>query len=178
MPAHGPRGAQPPGTGKGLHLAKHGKLALRVGQKAFAHRRGKQRNGAARLLKLRRKHPLGGAHGHRKRHKGGRHVQRFKAAGHAVLAANRRDTKAHLRVQRAQQAGQRLAPAGGVFAQPLKIFLKGQICFFMRKPAGNQLCNAFGDGKVSAVIRALVADFGRKAVGHAAGGIGLALQHR
>ena len=134
-------------------------------------------HGAAGFLELGAQHAARVAHGGGKADQRGRHVQPFKAAGHAVLAADGGDAQPHLRIQRAEQRRHRLAPALRLFAHVLKIFLEGQVHILVAEPGANQLGHALHHRQESAAVGVRLGQVGVEAPGHAAAGRRLAV-HR
>ena len=86
-----------------------------------------QINFAPRKFELRRNHAVRVHRRHCETHQRRRYVQLFVSAAHRVLAANRRHAESFLRLVRAKQCRERLAPLFGVVAQLLEVFLKTQI---------------------------------------------------
>ena len=122
---------------------------------------------------------LGGQHlacldgGNGEGNQGRRNVQLQERAGHGVLAADSSGTQFQLRIQTAQQSGERLAPALRLGAQFLKELLKGQIGLFIICAGGHQLCHGGVHGIVGAGIGVDAGLVGIVPPGHDAGLIGL-----
>ena len=105
-------------------------------------------------------------------------MQVFKRTGHGVFAADGRNAKADLCVQRTEQSTQRLAPAHGVVAKALKIFLEGQVSMVGFQARCHKLCHTFHHGEIRAVIRALLTDKRVKAPRHCRTCFRFAVRHR
>ena len=76
----------------------------------------------------------------------------LKRTGHGVLAADRCAFQLHLCLECTEQSGERFAPALGVCAGALKVFLEGQPALVPRAASRYDLCNGFNHRVHCAVI--------------------------
>ena len=81
-----------------------------------------------------------------------RHIAVKKAAGHGVLAADGGGAQLQLRVQRAEQRREGLAPTRGLIAELFKKFLQGKICLMIVCACGDEL----GDRGIDRVVRTAI----------------------
>ena len=132
-------------------------------------------DGALRLLELGGDDAAGLADGGGEGHQRGRHIQLLEGAGHAVLTADGGDAEADLRVQCAQQSGQRLAPALRGSAKALEVLLEGQVGVLIAEAGGHQLGHTLDDGHPCAHILVGAHEVGVVAPCHAGAGVGLAV---
>ena len=100
-----------------------------------------------------------------------RHIAVKKAAGHGVLAADGGGAQLQLRVQRAEQRREGLAPTRGLIAELFKKFLQGKICLMIVCACGDEL----GDRGIDRVVRTAIG-VGAQRVGVAAPGHHAALR--
>ena len=103
-----------------------------------------------------RQHVHGAAGRHREGDERRRHVEILEAAGHGVLAADGRDAETQLRLERAEQGGEGLAPALRVGAEALEVFLKTEINVIEFRAGRDQLGAGFHDREIRAVVGALL----------------------
>ena len=89
-------------------------------------------------------------------HECGRHVERLKAAAHGILAADGGDAEIHLRAERAEQGGQRLAPARFVAPELFKILLEAEVHVAERSARGDESGDGLHDREIRAVVGALL----------------------
>ena len=132
-------------------------------------------NSALGLLELGGNHLAGLADGSGKGDQRGGHIQLFKGAGHAVLAADGGNAQTHLGIQSTQQGGQRLAPALGLGAQALKVLLESQVGILIAEAGGHQFGDTVHHGHPCADILVGAHQVGVVAPGHAGAGVGLTI---
>ena len=124
------------------------------------------------LLELGGDHAVGLADGGGEGHQRGGARQVLKGAGHTVLAADGGDAQAHLGVQRAQQGSQGLAPALGLVAQALEIFLEGQVHILIAEAGSHQFGDAVHHRQHGPLVGVGAHQVGVEAPGHARAGGG------
>ena len=105
-----------------------------------------------------------------------RDVHIVERAAHRVLAADRAEAQLLLRSVCAQQGGKRLAEALRVLAQPLEVFLEGEVGSLEVAARRDELGNRLNDRRRRAEERVLLGIVGIKAERHDRCGLALAVQ--
>ena len=152
-------------------MRKHALLTFRLGKAVFAIIRRYQTDLVLWIFERIGADSTCIADSNRKRDQSRWYVNVLKSAGHGILAANGRRAKVNLRLQRAQQRRQRLAPGFRRAGHALEVLLKGQMDIVAARSGRHQLGNGVHHREISAAIGALLADIGIKAVGHHGCGI-------
>ena len=167
---------------RGNHLARanggQNGIIIRGQRSGVVRVAGDKADGVPRFLEFGRNDLARLAGGNREGAERRRNVHLLERARHGVLAANRRDVQIQLRIQRAQQRRERLAPARRIRAHALEIFLEGQIRLLVVKARADQLRHALDDRQIAALIRRLRQDFRVHPVRHAGHGIRHAMTNR
>ena len=132
---------------------------------------------AARRLQFRRHHIPGLRHIHRERNQRRRHVNPLEGSGHRVLASDRRQSEAELRVVGAQKGRKRLAPALRILRHPAEIFLECEPDLRHIASGRRNFHDRRSHRPGRSVIRAPAHQVRIKAVGHHGHGMGPAARH-
>ena len=131
------------------------------------------------LLELRRDHGLAGSDIHREAHQRRRDIDLVEGSGHGVLAADGSKAQLHLRLVRAQQRREGLAPAEGLLiVHSAEVLLEGKVDLSPVAAGSSDLRHGIRHREGRAVERTPLGKIRVEAVAHHGDGVGLAAQDR
>ena len=131
------------------------------------------------LLELRRDHGLAGSDIHREAHQRRRDIDLVEGSGHGVLAADGSKAQLHLRLVRAQQRREGLAPAEGLLiVHSAEVLLEGKVDLSPVAAGSSDLRHGIRHREGRAVEGTPLGEIRVEAVAHHGDGVGLAAQDR